>query len=90
MVDINVVLDVVLDREVDGASVAVMNSIDRGKAQGFLSATSCATIYYLANKYLDHDKAISLVKDLLKIFKSFLLTQGFKSCTESKVPDFER
>ena len=67
LVDINFVLDVVLDREVDGSSAAIMNLIDVGKARGFLSATSYTTIYYLTNKYLDHRKAMQVIKDLLKI-----------------------
>ena len=46
LIDINVILDVVLDRELDGSSAAVMNLIDEGKARGLLSATSYATIYY--------------------------------------------
>jgi predicted nucleic acid-binding protein len=68
-IDINVVLDVVLDREVDGSSAAVMNLIDEGKAQGLLSATSYTTIYYLTNKYLDNRKSNNVIKDLLEILR---------------------
>ena len=84
------VLDVVLDRELDGASLTIMNLIDRGQAQGFLSATSCATIYYLANKYLDHHKAIALVKDLLKIFHIIAVdAKVLNLALNQKGPDFE-
>lgn len=68
-IDINIVMDVVLDREIDGSSAYVMNLIDNGKAKGFLSATSCATIYYLAHKFLDQRKAHQVIKDLLAIFE---------------------
>ena len=37
LIDINVVLDVVLDREVDGSSAAVVNLIDEKKARGLLT-----------------------------------------------------
>lgn len=69
LIDINVVLDVVLDREIDGSSAAVMNLIDEGKARGSLSAASYTTIYYLTNKYLDHRKAFNVIKDLLAVLQ---------------------
>jgi predicted nucleic acid-binding protein len=90
LIDINIVLDVVLDREVDGSSAAVMNLIDENKARGLLTATSCNTIYYLTNKYLNHRKAINVIKDLLAILQ--VLTVDEKTLTlalNEKGPDFE-
>jgi predicted nucleic acid-binding protein len=90
LIDINIVLDVVLDREVDGSSAAVMNLIDEGKAQGLLSATSYTTIYYLTNKYLDHRRANNVIKDLLAILQ--VSTVDEKTLTlalNEKGPDFE-
>lgn len=90
LIDINVVLDVVLDREVDGSSAAVMNLIDEDKCQGLLSATSYTTIYYLTNKYLDTRKANNVIKDLLAILR--VATVDEKTLTlalNEKGPDFE-
>ena len=90
LLDINIVLDVVLDREVDGFSATVMDLVDRGKAKAFLGATSYATIYYLANKYLDNRKAIELIKDLLAIIKVVSVDEKvLTSALQEKGPDFE-
>jgi predicted nucleic acid-binding protein len=89
-VDINIVLDVVLDREIDGASASVMNLIDEGRAKGFLSAASCPTIYYLVNKYLDQHKAQQVVKDILAIFHiSIINDKVLNMALKEKGPDFE-
>ena len=69
LIDINIVLDVILDRELDGSSAAIMNLIDEKKARGLLSATSYTIIYYLTNKYLNHHKAIHVIKDLLAVLQ---------------------
>ena len=90
LVDINIILDVVLDREVDGSSAAVMNLIDEKKARGFLSATSYATIYYLTNKYLDHRRAIHVIKDLLAIFQAAVVDEKTLTLAlNEQGPDFE-
>jgi predicted nucleic acid-binding protein len=90
LIDINIVLDVVLDREVDGSSAAIMNLIDEGKARGLLSASSYTTIYYLTNKYLDHRKAINVVKDLLAILQvSGVDEKTLTLALNEQGPDFE-
>ena len=90
LIDINVILDVVLDREIDGSSAAVMNIIDEGKAKGWLSATSYTTIYFLTNKYLDHRKAINVIKDLLAIIQvSTVDEKTLTSALNEQGPDFE-
>jgi predicted nucleic acid-binding protein len=90
LIDINIVLDVVLDREVDGSSAAVMNLIDEGKAKGWLSAISYATIYFLTNKYLDHRKTINVIKDLLAILQvSTVDEKTLTSALNEQGPDFE-
>ena len=90
LIDINVVLDVVLDREVDGSSAAIMSLIDEGKVKGWLSATSYTTIYFLTNKYLDHRKAIKVIKDLLAIIQvSAVDEKTLTSALNERGPDFE-
>jgi len=90
LIDINIVFDVVLDREVDGSSAAVMSLIDEGKAKGCLSAVSYATIYFLTNKYLDHRKAVNVIKDLLAILQvSAVDAKILTSALNEQGPDFE-
>jgi predicted nucleic acid-binding protein len=90
LIDINIVLDVVLDRELDGSSAAVMNLMDEGKARGWLSATSYTTIYFLTNKYLDHRKAINVIKDLLAILQVSAVDERILTlAVNEKGPDFE-
>ena len=90
LIDINVVLDVLLDRVLDGSSAAVMNLIDEGKARGSLSANSYTTIYYLTNKYLDHRKAINVIKDLLAILQVATVDEKVLTLAlNEKGPDFE-
>ena len=90
LIDINIVLDVVLDREVDGCSAAVMSLVDENKAQGLLSATSYTTIYYLTNKYLDHRKAINVIKDLLAIIQVSAVDEKILTLAlNEEGPDFE-
>jgi predicted nucleic acid-binding protein len=70
LVDTNVVLDVLLDRQPHGeASVAVWASIETGRWQGFLAAHAITTIHYLAQKELGSAKAKQLVALVLRVFR---------------------
>jgi len=90
LIDVNIILDVVLDREVDGSSAAVMNLIDEGKARGLSSAASYTAIYYLINKFLDHHKALRVIQDLLAILQIIPIDEKtLNSALNEKGPDFE-
>ncbi len=67
-VDINVLLDVALAREPHlRSSQRVLSLIERRKAGGYISAISCATIYYLIQKGSDRKTAIAYIRNLLKL-----------------------
>jgi predicted nucleic acid-binding protein len=56
--DTNVILDVLLERgDFLQESVALVNHVESVEINGFLSASSIATIYYIAQKAFSRKKA---------------------------------
>ena len=67
-VDINVILDVALAREPHlKSSQKILSLIERKKVMGYISAISCATIYYLIQKGSDSKTAVTYIRNLLKL-----------------------
>jgi len=67
-IDINVILDVALAREPHlKSSQRILSHIERKKAGGYISASSCATIYYLIQKGCDSRKALDYIRSLLEL-----------------------
>ena len=67
--DVNVVLDVLLDRKPRaGGSGAVWASVEAGIAEGLLSAHAVTTIHYLAQKDIGPAKSKEIVSTLLRVF----------------------
>lgn len=65
-IDINVILDIALAREPHfKSSQKILSHIERKKAIGYISAISCATIYYLIQKESNPKRALSYTRDLL-------------------------
>lgn len=67
--DINVVLDVLLDRQphVEG-SAAVWAAVETGRAKGFLAAHAVTTVHYLIQKELGKARAARTVASILRVF----------------------
>jgi predicted nucleic acid-binding protein len=69
LVDINVVLDVLLDRQPHaGASAAVWAAVETGSVEGFLAAHAVTTIHYLIQKELGAARARRTVTAILRVF----------------------
>jgi predicted nucleic acid-binding protein len=69
LVDVNVVLDVLLDREPHAAaSSAVWAAIETGVAEGFLAAHAVTTIHYLVRKEQGTAKARRTLAAILRVF----------------------
>ena len=69
LVDTNVVLDVLLDRQPHvNASAAVCAAVETGKAEGLLAAHAVTTIHYLLSRQLGEAVARQSVLALLKLF----------------------
>jgi len=69
LLDINVVLDVLLDRKPHvTASAAVWAAIENGAAEGLLAAHALTTIYYLIQKEKGVREARRTVSAMLRVF----------------------
>ncbi len=71
LVDTNVILDLLLDREPFSNHAGILIShIEKGKLTGLLCATTITTIYYLISKSLskeEADKSLDLLFSLFEI-----------------------
>lgn len=69
LLDTNVVMDLLLEREpFFEASREIFLLVEEKKVQGFLSASSITTIHYLLNKAISKDEADETINILLKLF----------------------
>lgn len=67
--DVNVVLDVLLDRKPHvEASAAVWAAVETGMAEGLLAAHAVTTIHYLVQKETGAAKARGIVSAILRVF----------------------
>jgi predicted nucleic acid-binding protein len=70
LLDTNVVLDVLLEREPHAhAAAQLMSLVDDGQIEGYLCATTVTTVHYLAAKALGPRRAAALVATLLDVFQ---------------------
>ena len=77
LVDTNVILDVLLEREpFYRASLEILAMSEMGQIEGFVSAITIPTIYYLVRKEVGSDKAREAVKRILAIFKVAPVDEG--------------
>ena len=68
--DINVVLDVLLDRQpYVKASAAAWAAVETGVLEGMVAAHAVTTIHYLIRKELGNVKAKRIVSAMLKVFE---------------------
>ena len=69
LVDVNVVLDVLLDRGPHTlGSAAIWAEIETGRAEGLLSAHAVTTLHYLVKRELGDAKARRTLNSMLKVF----------------------
>lgn len=74
--DINVVLDVLANREPwADDSAAVLSLVDAPEVEGFVAAHSVTTLYYLAQKHLGRDRTVTILLDLLEHLSATPLDQ---------------
>jgi predicted nucleic acid-binding protein len=91
LVDANVVLDVLLDRQPHfAASAAVWSASETGAAQGLLAAHAVTTIHYLLRKEQGAAEARQALSLLLRVFGVALVDEGvIREAFELHSPDFE-
>ena len=92
MVDTNVVLDVLLEREgFYDQSKAVLSLCEERKIQGFVSASAITDIFYLTRKALGRlDDTYKVISFLLNIVKVLTVTNDdVINAFQQKAKDFE-
>lgn len=91
LVDTNVILDVLLDREPfsEGASI-LLSKIEQSEIIGFVCATTITTIHYLITKALGPQAATRPIQSLLSLFVIAPVNRVvLESAAASKFKDFE-
>jgi len=91
LIDTNVVLDVLLDRQphVEG-SAAVWAAIETGLTKGFLAAHAITTIHYLVRRELGNARAKRTVAAVLRIFDVATVDATvIQEALQLSLPDFE-
>ena len=69
LLDTDVILDLLLDREpFAAAAVALASRVERGEIEGCVGAGTITTVHYLARKALGERRAREAVADLLAVF----------------------
>ncbi len=91
LLDVNVVLDVLLDRKpFADASSAVWSAIERGDAEGLLSAHAVTTLHYLNAKSVGVRIAAETTEALLSVFEVAPVDEAvLRSAVSLKWQDFE-
>ncbi len=91
LVDINVVLDVMLDRQPHVmASAAIWSAIETGKARGYLAAHAVTTIFYFVEKDRGSAQAKRTISAMLRVFAVALVDATvIQEALLHAAPDFE-
>jgi predicted nucleic acid-binding protein len=91
LLDVNVALDVLLDRKPHAESAAALwSAIERGQATGFLPAHGVTTVHYLATRARGTRFARRVVEDLLSVFQIFAVDETvLRRALTLSLPDFE-
>jgi predicted nucleic acid-binding protein len=91
LLDTNVVLDVLLDRQPYAeASALVWAAVEAGVAEGLLAAHAVTTIHYLVRKEKGNVKARRIVSAILRVFTVAAVDSAVvQEALELSCPDFE-
>lgn len=70
LVDTNIIIDMLLDREHADAACAVIDKAEQGEIVVYLSALSYTNIYYSLRKYLSHEERVNSLILLQEVIKT--------------------
>jgi predicted nucleic acid-binding protein len=69
LLDTNIVLDLLLERDVFGElAKKIFIKVEKGEIDGYLCPTTITTIYYLLNRHLTKKDCNEAIKSLLNMF----------------------
>ena len=91
LVDTNVVLDLLLDRDpFSDAAARVFSLVEKSELEAFLCATTVTTIDYLLSRSLDRDVAKTALHRLLEMFEIAPVNRSvLEEALQSRMIDFE-
>jgi predicted nucleic acid-binding protein len=91
LLDINVLLDILLDRDPwSEAASQLLSAIESAKTQGFVAPHTLPTIYYVMAQSQDRSVAAAAVTDLLRILDVAPLTKAdYQEALALPIKDFE-
>jgi len=91
LLDINILLDVLLQREPWADSAArLLSKIERGKANGFVAGHTLTTIHYVVSRARDRQSAAEAVTDLLRFLDVVPIEKvDFSQALVLPIDDFE-
>jgi predicted nucleic acid-binding protein len=91
LLDINVLLDVLLDREPwSDAASRLLVAVESGAAEGFVAVHTLPTIYYVMAQAQDRQVATAAVADLLRILDVAPVTRAdLQKALALPIADFE-
>lgn len=91
LVDTNVVLDVVLNRQPWAAdAAALLDAVEKGRAQGYIAGHAVTTVYYIVEKQRGRSVAATAVSDLLQLLLVVPLSAAdFQRALGLALSDFE-
>ena len=69
LVDTNVIIDMLLDREEADAACAVLDGAERGDYVLYLCSLSFTNIYYSLRKVLSHEERIDALRQLREVLR---------------------
>jgi len=89
--DVNVVLDVLLDRKPHaGASAVAFAAVETGVVEGFLAAHAVTTIHYLIRRELSPTETRRVISGILRVFGVAPVDAGvMHEALQLSCPDFE-
>lgn len=90
LVDTNVVIDMLLNREGADAACALIDGAERGEYSLYLCALSFTNIYYSLRKMLSHEERLSALIQLQEVLHVLPVDAGIvKAALRSGWGDFE-
>ena len=91
LVDLNVLLDVLLDREPHAVtSAGFWTAVEEGRAEGLVAAHGFTTIFYLVARHRGRDEARRVIADLLAVFGVAAEDEPIvRRAAGLEMPDFE-
>jgi predicted nucleic acid-binding protein len=91
LIDTNIVLDIALQREsFFELACQIFEKIDKGKINGFITASSITDIYYVSKKACGQKKTIEFICELIDVVEVLSVTKEIiMNALDSEFKDFE-